>query len=330
MLNKTKRYTPLFENMLNPNTEPQNTKSESDNFLMISTHIGGGDFRMFKDVINQGIDSHLEGFVKSTFLKDGDRYELNFHNSELPILIRRLRDMGTDEAESWADDIENHEPDVEEINQGSMKTGKTRGSTWDRAGKVDTGYEESLGSKLKRERYDKRREENIGNKATVAKVGLSNLAKTKANFRDSLSIIDADNPDIPTEIDDKILAKVNFRIMGDFYKRRLPKLLNQDPDPAPTVVACSGPYYSIMNDEEEKPLNFVFEKDLHQKGNRFCFIIDRMSATVITIKLVPGEWTEGQVAEYLNQDPAVKDNLDKKVYDSTVFFDNRKNVISFT
>jgi hypothetical protein len=69
------------------------------------------DIEMFKKVVNQGIDSHLEAFTKSRFSRGkGDvgepRLILDFHVSELPLLVRRLNELGTEEAESWAQDIE--------------------------------------------------------------------------------------------------------------------------------------------------------------------------------------------------------------------------------
>jgi len=61
-------------------------------------------------VVNQGIDAHLEAFTKSKFYhKEGDfvaRLHLDFDLSEIPILLRRLREMDTEAADSWADGIE--------------------------------------------------------------------------------------------------------------------------------------------------------------------------------------------------------------------------------
>lgn len=45
--------------------------------------------------VNQGIDSHLEGFTRSTFGKDG---RCNVHPEELHVLLRRMNDMDDDEA----------------------------------------------------------------------------------------------------------------------------------------------------------------------------------------------------------------------------------------
>lgn len=74
----------------------------------ITCRLGGSDYKLFVAVINQGIDSHLEGFTKSTFSqRSGDsRLVMRFDVSELPILLRRLREVDTEEARQWVDDIE--------------------------------------------------------------------------------------------------------------------------------------------------------------------------------------------------------------------------------
>ena len=71
----------------------------------ISVYIGGDDFEVFKSVVNQGIDARLEAFTKSNFYQDGHRYNFDFADDELQILIRRLVEMETIEADQWADDI---------------------------------------------------------------------------------------------------------------------------------------------------------------------------------------------------------------------------------
>jgi len=55
--------------------------------------------------VNQGIDARLEGFTKSSFHDNGRRLECKVHDDELQILIRRLLEIGTDEAGELADDI---------------------------------------------------------------------------------------------------------------------------------------------------------------------------------------------------------------------------------
>lgn len=68
------------------------------------------DFKLFKSVINQGIDARLEGFTKSKFKfsEISLRWYLNFDDSEISILLRRLSELETDEADQWIDDIVNH------------------------------------------------------------------------------------------------------------------------------------------------------------------------------------------------------------------------------
>jgi hypothetical protein len=88
-------------------------KENESEFMEITTPIGSDDFKLFKDMINKGIDSHLEGFVKSNFFKNGHRYVFNFHKSEVDILLRRLQeaaDATEDEGkiQTWIDDIKNY------------------------------------------------------------------------------------------------------------------------------------------------------------------------------------------------------------------------------
>jgi hypothetical protein len=92
---------------------PIKPKMNPKEYLEITTPLGGGDFDIFKTVVNQGIDSHLEAFTKSKFegfMQDGQkRMCFNFHKSEVPILLRRLEEMGNEEADSWASDIRDSE-----------------------------------------------------------------------------------------------------------------------------------------------------------------------------------------------------------------------------
>ena len=78
--------------------------------IEITVRIGMSDYDLFTSVINQGIDSHLEAFTKSDFTEKstnrGDRLVMNFDRSELPLLVRRLNEVDTDESIQWADDIE--------------------------------------------------------------------------------------------------------------------------------------------------------------------------------------------------------------------------------
>ena len=77
----------------------------TNEFFEITCPIGSSDAKLFTKIINQGIDSHLEAFVKSKFSHSDRRLILNFHKSEVPLLIRRLNDLGTEVSEMWASDI---------------------------------------------------------------------------------------------------------------------------------------------------------------------------------------------------------------------------------
>lgn len=79
--------------------------------MKITTPINSQDFKLFKSVVNQGIDSHLEAFTKSKFTlnKTQQRFIFDFDDSEVPILVRRLRELDNDDALQWAEDIENHD-----------------------------------------------------------------------------------------------------------------------------------------------------------------------------------------------------------------------------
>lgn len=89
---------------------------DPNEYLHIDTPAGGGNYNMFVSLVNQGIDSHLEGFTKSKFqlfMQDGQkRMSFDFHKSELPVLLRRLDELGengNEEADSWASDIRQSE-----------------------------------------------------------------------------------------------------------------------------------------------------------------------------------------------------------------------------
>ena len=86
-----------------------NCNTCKDEFVDITTPLNSEDYYMFRDIVNQGIDAHLEAFTKSEFkpVVGTNRYLFNFHNSEIPILIRRLEEVGSEEALGWASDIEN-------------------------------------------------------------------------------------------------------------------------------------------------------------------------------------------------------------------------------
>lgn len=108
-----------FKQKLNEEIIPEEQLQENTEFLPITTPVGSPDDKLFTDVVNQGIDSHLEGFTKSKFeiknASTGNRKVFNFHKSEIPILIRRLEEIGTEEAYQWARDIEDYDKNIQEI-----------------------------------------------------------------------------------------------------------------------------------------------------------------------------------------------------------------------
>lgn len=75
--------------------------------VTIGCYVGGSDYQMFLKVWNQGIDAHLEAFTKSKhkYYDNGRRLQLIIDISELPLLVRRLEELGTLEADGWASDI---------------------------------------------------------------------------------------------------------------------------------------------------------------------------------------------------------------------------------
>jgi len=93
----------------------------SEEFFPISTPVGSEDDALFIGIVNQGIDSSLEGFTKSNFeVKPGslgNRRIFNFHKDEIPILLRRLGEVGTEEAQQWIEDIQNQENNINELNE---------------------------------------------------------------------------------------------------------------------------------------------------------------------------------------------------------------------
>ncbi len=81
-------------------------------FFPIETTYDSEDYKLMKNVVNKGIDSHLEAFTKSKFGKSpnfNNKFLFDIHTSELPILYRRLQDLadetGNDDYTSLLDDI---------------------------------------------------------------------------------------------------------------------------------------------------------------------------------------------------------------------------------
>lgn len=114
-----------------------NKIAQSDFFPISIPFSNHRDIKLFTDIINQGIDSHLEAFTRTrvnpTAGAAGEsRMVFEFYRSELPILVRRLREyaerhmtnwgeednIDSENAERWADDI-SEQDDYYELPPGS-------------------------------------------------------------------------------------------------------------------------------------------------------------------------------------------------------------------
>jgi len=135
------------QQMIGSRAIDENTEVSSD-YLPITTPINSEDAKLFKSVINKDIDSHLEGFTKSTFEEKNGRLIMRFDMSEIPTLVRRLRDVGTIEADMWADDIENYKPgELDEALHGyGNAAGQSGGAGTKTVGKIMTKIGSIFGS----------------------------------------------------------------------------------------------------------------------------------------------------------------------------------------
>lgn len=99
-----------FNEFLNENFKDESGRKD---FIEITTPIGSSDFELFREVVNKGIDSHLEAFTKSKFEKVGNKYRFSFHKSEKKILLRRLQEMAdaaeNEDIDQWINDIKNYD-----------------------------------------------------------------------------------------------------------------------------------------------------------------------------------------------------------------------------
>ena len=77
------------------------------------------DIKTVTRIVNRGIDSRLEGFTKSSFdwevVLGVKRLQCKIHSSEIQVLIRRLLEDDTEEAEMLADAIVSIEYDCEAL-----------------------------------------------------------------------------------------------------------------------------------------------------------------------------------------------------------------------
>lgn len=115
-------------------------------FLEITTPEGSADANLFSKIINKGIDSSLEGFVKSKFdtkqNSNGRRLVLNFHKDEIPTLIRRLEEEGGEDALSWVENIKNNKE--ESLSEAKIVNKKILSKEFERFSKITNRVEERL------------------------------------------------------------------------------------------------------------------------------------------------------------------------------------------
>ena len=97
-----KKETPIMKKEPKKSEDYKNTKITNDTdhslYFQVMTHPGSNDYKMLKYIVNQGIDSQLEGFTKSRFYEKnfesiGKQFVFDFYKDELPILARRLSEV---------------------------------------------------------------------------------------------------------------------------------------------------------------------------------------------------------------------------------------------
>jgi len=84
-----------------------------DNFFEITCYKGKRDARLFLDVLGEGVIGmnfgmfcdNPESFEKSGHVSGHNRLFFSFHKSEIQLLLRRLQEIDTQEADSWVTDI---------------------------------------------------------------------------------------------------------------------------------------------------------------------------------------------------------------------------------
>jgi hypothetical protein len=97
---------------LNENIDDDNNY-DPNQFFPITTPINSADDKLFSTIINSGdFNKSTSGKIMNSL---GERRIYKIHNSELPILIKKLEEFGTEEAEQWADDIKNYDNNINEI-----------------------------------------------------------------------------------------------------------------------------------------------------------------------------------------------------------------------
>ncbi len=182
----------LNEDMADTGGEMKNTGGSGE-FLPITTPIGSEDDKMFVGIVNQGIDSHLESFTKSEFSETngslGKRRVFNFHKSEIPILLRRLEELGTEEALQWKDDIENYDSNINEI-ANTIAADKRIATTYqvvtpesaEQGDYADQGWEDEDGESMVPDEYDVEEEKTAVDKAVEFLTDKGGLEPSSSHF----------------------------------------------------------------------------------------------------------------------------------------------------
>lgn len=86
-------------------------------YISIGTPVNSPDYSLFKGIVDQGIDSHLEAFTKSQFFFDCGKFHFHFHKSEKSILLRRLTEVMNNtvyddtwvQCDRWIEDIKDYD-----------------------------------------------------------------------------------------------------------------------------------------------------------------------------------------------------------------------------
>lgn len=116
-------------------------------FFEITTPVESKDAKLFAKIINRGIDSDLEGFTKSKFdtkqTSNGRRLVLNFHKDEIPTLIKRLEDIGGEDALMWVEDIKNYKEE-ESLSESRIVNKKNLSKEFERFSKITNRVDERL------------------------------------------------------------------------------------------------------------------------------------------------------------------------------------------
>lgn len=93
-------------------------------FFKIETPYNSADYKMMQNVVNKGIDSHLEAFTKSKFQRGADKFIWNIHDSEMPILYRRLQELFDETGNVDYEDLLNDIRSVADTEKAAVAAGE--------------------------------------------------------------------------------------------------------------------------------------------------------------------------------------------------------------